>query len=240
MILAGGKLAERLFSTVSSLLIDIHTHTFPKSDDSFLSPEQLITEAKRVGLDGICLTDHDGFWDAVSITELSREYDFPIFPGCEVTTEEAHLLVFGLDRYIFGMHRASFVREQVDRCGGVVVVAHPYRRLFREEEAASEDGYRSLVDRACQSEVFGLVDGVEVFNGRGSDAENAFALDISKRFNLNGTGASDAHKLEDVGTFATDFLRTIKTVEELIAELKSGRFQPVVMEKRQSLARGVQ
>ena len=119
------------------------------------------------------------------------------------------------------------------------MVAHPYRRLFREEEAASEDGYRSLVDRACKSDVFGLVDGVEVFNGRGSDAENAFALDISKRFNLKGTGASDAHKLEDVGTFATDFLQPIETVEELIAELKSGRFQPVVMEKRQSLAKGL-
>ncbi len=80
-------LPERLFSTVSRLLIDIHTHTFPKSDDSLLSPDQLINEAKRVGLDGICLTDHDGFWNPASVTELGREYDFPIYPGCEVTEE---------------------------------------------------------------------------------------------------------------------------------------------------------
>ena len=54
------------------MIIDIHTHTYPTSDDSSLSPEQLIEEAKRIGLDGICITDHDGFWDPREIESLSR------------------------------------------------------------------------------------------------------------------------------------------------------------------------
>ena len=45
------------------MIIDIHTHTYPTSDDSTLTPEQLIKQSKHAGLDGICLTDHDGFWD---------------------------------------------------------------------------------------------------------------------------------------------------------------------------------
>ena len=78
------------------MIIDIHTHTFPTSDDSLLTPEELITEAKRIGLDGICLTDHDRFWEPEQIDELSRKHNYLVLPGCEVTTEDGHLLIYGL------------------------------------------------------------------------------------------------------------------------------------------------
>ncbi len=77
---------------------------------------------------------------------------------------------------------------------------------------------------------------MEVLNGRGSEAENAFALEISKRFNLKATGASDAHRREDIGTFATEFQRPILTLEGLIYELKSGNFGPVLLEGRRGAA----
>ena len=107
------------------MIIDIHTHTYPTSDDSMLTPEELIHEAKRIGLDGVCITDHDGFWDPKDVEALSQVHAFLVLPGCEVTTEEGHLLVYGLEKYIFGMHRASFVRDLVKDAGGVIVVAHP-------------------------------------------------------------------------------------------------------------------
>ena len=44
------------------MIIDLHNHTYPKSDDSFISPDELIIKAKDIGLDGICLTEHDSFW----------------------------------------------------------------------------------------------------------------------------------------------------------------------------------
>ena len=218
------------------MLIDLHTHTYPRSDDSFMSLDQLITQAKGVGLDAICLTDHDWFWDPETIAALSSEYGFPIFPGCEVTTEEGHLLVFGLDRYVFGMHRASLVRELVDKAGGAIVVAHPYRRTYHAEEASDEDKYSSMVRRACENSVFSVADGVEVLNGRGSAAENAFALELSKWRGLKGIGTSDAHMPNDLGTFATEFRQRIGSLAELIQELKAGNFQPVAMKKPQLAA----
>lgn len=219
------------------MLIDLHTHTYPKSADSSISPAQLVIEAKRVGLDGICLTDHDGFWDARSLQGLGREHDLLIFPGCEVTTEEGHLLVFGLNRYIFGMHRASYVRGLVDRAGGVIIVAHPYRRSFREEEAnTAKAAYLSMVERACRNSIFSVADCVEVLNGRGSDGENAFSLEISKRFGLKGTGGSDAHRVEELGTFATEFPGSVKTLAQLIHAFKEGRFEPVTLERHQNSA----
>ena len=212
------------------MLIDLHSHTYPKSDDSFLSPAQLIHQAKRVGLDGICLTEHDRFWDSESIAVLSHEYDFPIFPGCEVTTEDGHLLVFGLDRYIFGMHRAALVNDLVDRAGGAIVVAHRYRRLYQEGESSTDGAYDSMLDRGSGSSLFSLDDAVETLNGRGSDTENAFSLEVANRFNIRGVGSSDAHSAEDIGTFATDFLHPVRALAGLIHQLKAGSFQPAVLD----------
>ncbi|MBI4200781.1 MAG: PHP domain-containing protein [Chloroflexi bacterium] len=216
---------------MKQVLIDLHTHTYPRSEDSLLSPRELLTEAKRKGLDGICITEHDRFWDEEEVAALGREHGLLVFPGCEVTTEEGHLLVFGLDRYVFGMHRASFVRDLVDKAGGVMLVAHPYRRRFREEEATEADAYQNMVDRACQSDLFALADGIEVFNGRGAAAENAFSLEVCHRFNLRGTAASDAHRVEDVGSFATHFFRPVSTLAELIEELKAGNFRTVAFSR---------
>ena len=214
------------------MIIDIHTHTYPTSIDSLLSPEELIGEAKRVGLDGLCITDHDGFWDPESVSRLSKIHDFLVLPGCEVTTEEGHLLVYGLREYIFGMHRAAFVKELVDEAGGAIVVAHPYRRAYREQADTSAEAYSEMLDRACANTVFPLTDAVEVLNGRGSDQENAFADSIAKRFGMSGTGASDAHKLDDVGKYATKFHQPIRSQDDLIRELKAGRFSPVVLRKQ--------
>ena len=85
---------------------------------------------------------------------------------------------------------------------------------------------------ACRNTVFPLVDAVEVMNGRGSTRENAFSQEIANRFKMRGTGASDAHKIEDLGSFATEFQRPIGCLEDLIRELRVGRFSPVTLEKR--------
>jgi len=217
------------------LIIDIHTHTYPTSIDSLLSPEELIRESKRLGLDGICLTDHDGFWDPREVLALGKEHNYLVLPGCEVTTEEGHLLVYGLSKYIFGMHRAAVVKQMVDEAQGAIVVAHPYRRVYREHADKDDASYEEMLDRAARNEVFGKINAVEVLNSRGSDQENAFSLDIAKRFHMKGTGASDAHKIEDIGTFATDFERPISCLEEFIQEIKAGRFNPIVMSKRNVL-----
>ncbi len=216
------------------LIIDIHTHTYPTSDDSSLLPDELIQEAIRIGLDGICITDHDGFWKPQDIEELSKRHGFLVLPGCEVTTEEGHLLVYGLDRYIFGMHRAAFVRDLVDDAGGAIVVAHPYRRAF--DERGDDAAYREMLDRTSGNAVFGLSDAVEVRNGRGTARQNAFSQDIADRLGMRGTGASDAHRLDDLGTYATEFSRTVSSLDEFVAELLSGRFRPVDRESFRSAA----
>ncbi|SVD12573.1 uncharacterized protein METZ01_LOCUS365427, partial [marine metagenome] len=35
------------------MLVDLHSHTWPRSHDSVLNPDDLIERAKKAGLDGI-------------------------------------------------------------------------------------------------------------------------------------------------------------------------------------------
>ena len=208
------------------MLIDLHTHTYPISDDSFLSPGQLIDQAKLMGLDGICITDHDRFWMQRDIDELSQKHDFLVLPGCEITTEEGHLLVYGLQEYVFGMHKASFVKDLVDKAGGAIVFAHPYRRNYRPELSLSLEDYGTMIKKTCMNKAFSISDGIEVSNGRGSSGENTFSKDAARLFMMRGTGASDAHSIVDVGTYATEFERDIVTLDDLINELKFGYYRP--------------
>ena len=77
-----------------------------------MSVDELIEGSKSLGLDGICLTDHDSFWTDDEVQNLSIKHDFLVLPGCEINTESGHVLVFGLKRYEFGMHRAAFLQSK--------------------------------------------------------------------------------------------------------------------------------
>ncbi len=214
------------------MLIDLHCHTNFGSEDSFLSPTELIERAKAAGLEGVCLTEHDWFWSPEALARLSGEHGILVLPGVEITTEEGHLLVFGATRYIFGMHRATFVRRLIDDVGGAMVVAHPYRRQFREDEPLDESGYLPSVQRACENSIFGLVDAVEILNGRARNGENGFSSQVRQRLSLRGCGGSDAHSLAEIGSCATYFARHITSLQELIVELREGRFQAVDLRQR--------
>jgi len=209
-------------------LIDLHTHTKPLSHDSFLAPDDLVDAARRSGLDGVCLTEHDFFWDHATAAELGKRHDFLVIPGVEVNTEFGHILVFGLDRFVFGMHRLRELTPLVRGAGGAMVFAHPYRRQLPFELKHAGD-WTDALTRAMANEAHDHVDAIEAYNGRGTGRENDFSEEIRLRAELPGTAGSDSHQASDVGACATEFEREITGLADLIAELKAGRCRPVVM-----------
>ena len=115
----------------------------------------------------------------------------------------------------------------MDEAGGAIIVAHPYRRHFPIGAEPEDERYYPALTRACESPLFRVADAIEVLNGRGSEKENAFSQEISEKLNLRGVAASDAHRIEDIGSCATLFQRKIGNLQDLIAELKAGRFRAV-------------
>lgn len=209
------------------MFIDLHTHTYPNSDDSFLSPDELIEGAKSKGLDGICITEHDYFWEPEDIKSLSERHEFLVLPGCEINTDSGHVLVFGLRDYVFGMHKVEFLCRLVEQAGGAMIAAHPYRRRYLTEQAGNPDSYSAMLDTACQDKLFTLCHGIEAVNGRAGYGETAFAHDLADRLGVSKAGGSDSHRQNHLGTAATQFRRAITCLDDLIGEIRAARFEPV-------------
>lgn len=58
------------------MIIDMHMHEMRYSGDSFLRLENMVEIAKRRGLDGICITDHDSMGLKEFAAEYSEKQDF--------------------------------------------------------------------------------------------------------------------------------------------------------------------
>ncbi|MFC1900636.1 PHP-associated domain-containing protein [Chloroflexota bacterium] len=204
------------------MIIDLHVHTLPLSRDSSLEFPEVIEHARKAGLDGFCVTEHGSFWDTDELARLSEEHNFLLIPGVELSCDDFHFLVFGLEEHSYGLWMPYKLRETVDEAGGVMILAHPGRRRYFENSDLEE-----TVERFLRQSFLRYVDIVEVLNGRHTDAENEFAQELSKRMNWMGTGGSDAHDFVDIPTCATDFQRDISNLDELITEIKAGRFEAV-------------
>jgi predicted metal-dependent phosphoesterase TrpH len=213
------------------VLIDLHCHTFPLSDDSFLSPDQLIERAKAAGLDGVCLTEHDSVWQPRKLRELAERHNFLIIPGIELNTEDGHILVFGLNRHATDTYRLPQLARLVTEAGGALVYPHPYRQ-FTPLLRMDDDFWTMALERAVASPAFQYVCALEAINGRSTQDENLFSWQLCARLGLPAVAGSDAHDPSDVGTCATRFQRSIADVEDLVRELKAGRFHAVNLRAR--------
>jgi predicted metal-dependent phosphoesterase TrpH/acyl dehydratase len=216
------------------LLIDLHNHTRGLSWDSDLTPDDLIDAAKHAGLHGICLTEHDFFWDHEAARELARRHDFLVLPGIEINTEDGHVLCFGLERYVYGMHRWPELATHVKEAGGVMIAAHPYRRRL-PWHPEKEDEYAAALHKAAANPFFAACVAIERVNGRGTQTENGFSGRLVDAVGMPATAASDSHQIKDVGRCATEFLGRIESLEDLIEALKAGRVRPAVLASDPSL-----
>ena len=208
------------------MLIDLHTHTQPTSWDSFLTPDELVERARAAGLDGIVLSEHDFCWEPEEVAALARRHNFLVLPGIELNTEDGHMLVYGVNHYVYGMHRSHELAQIVEQEGGAIVASHPYRRQM-PWHVRDERDYEEALHRASRNPAYSYCAALERINGRGTVKENAFSARLCDFMGLPGTAGSDAHSRNDIGRCATYFERRIEDIQGLIEELKAGRFHAV-------------
>jgi len=72
---------------------ELHAHSAFSFLDGASTPEELVSEAARLGLRAIALTDHDGFYGVVRFAEVARELGMRTVFGAELSLGDAHLLV---------------------------------------------------------------------------------------------------------------------------------------------------
>lgn len=200
--------------------IDLHIHTSPLSACSYIDPHELVREARRLKLDGICLTEHQVLWDPREMNELAREGGLTILRGNEFTTNQGDVLVFGFYEDIKELLLIQQLREEVKKAGGFMIAAHPFRGF----KTFGIGQLQMTVEQACKRKVFEYVDAVEIHNGKLSDDENEMARRVAEKLGLPGTAGSDAHRIDEIGAAVTVFENDIRNEDELVKELHAGRF----------------
>jgi predicted metal-dependent phosphoesterase TrpH len=200
--------------------IDLHIHTSPRSACSYLDPIELIREAVRLKLDGICLTEHQVVWDSDDVDKLAQAGGIKIFRGNEFTTNQGDVLVFGFYEDIKELMIIQELGELVKAAGGFMIAAHPFRGF----KTFGIGQLQMTVEQACKRKVFEFVDAIEVGNGKLSEDENEMARKVAEKLGLPGTGGSDAHRVDELATWVTIFEKDIQNELELVEELHAGRF----------------
>jgi len=199
--------------------IDLHCHS-KYSQDNVLEPEEVIEQAIKIGLDGICFAEHDSMMPLWSLETIKIPESFYVFRGIEISTDRGHLLVYGLKDDSWNMWssykylNASKVIENVHRLGSICVPAHPFR------------GWDSFGEDVFRMDGF---DPLETHNGLNLGNMNQKALHAAGLTNLPSVGGSDCHKKGQLGRAFTEFKNPFRTIEELIEEIKKGHCKGMIL-----------
>ena len=218
-------------------VFDLHVHTNQGSPDSSLTPEDMVAEASRLGLSEVLVTEHMG-WPRQEFNAFARQQDLPLILTLEAYTPLGHIITLGLDHYVTGyaggLDTIKTLRKEVDRVGGFMILAHPFRHLFENrgnytQNILFEDwvSVPKTPEEAIQHPIFELVDAIEVVNGGNLEKENRFAQEVAGLWGRAGTGGSDAHSVNGLGKGVTVFPGEVRTQQDLLEALRAGEFFPV-------------
>lgn len=197
---------------------DLHSHT-RYSWCSTNNPKKILAMAKKRGLNGIAITDHNEIAGALEVAKYNDDPDFEVIVGEEVrTTDFGDLLVW----YVKEKIEPATLKEVLSiarKQGAITSLAHPYSGGLR-------GGKGDQLTNDC------LPDAIEGKNGRMmSEKGNKLAQKLAKKYNLPITGGSDGHFLHEIGCCWTEFEGDLKTA------IKEGRTKIGGKRKYPALAR---
>jgi predicted metal-dependent phosphoesterase TrpH len=163
------------------LKIDLHVHT-TYSYDALITPKELVFYAKKRGLDGVAVTDHDRIDGALKI---AKETDFLVVPGIEISSLNGHIIGLNVDELVPAELSVDETLDRIHEAGGVAVACHPVT-FFKE---------------SLKGHISSRFDAVEVINA------SAFPFDysvrrsgeIASRLGIARVAGSDAHYGPEIG-----------------------------------------
>ncbi len=182
---------------------DLHCHTSEGSADAPASLEDVIKMAKKRGLDGVAITNHNNVYKGpLNIDGID------IIPGVEITTKEKeHILGFFIQKERGRRKTFKGTISDIHKEGGYAVWAHPIRKgeFFKNEK----------------EKVLLFLDGVEAGNALESKEDISEVSDIAKKMKIPETAGSDVHVDGQVGLAVLKVPERI-TKENFLSVIKKG------------------
>lgn len=188
--------------------VDLHVHS-RASYDALSSVAAIIRAAKRRGLQGVAITDHDIFLGTERISSING---LKIIWGQEVTTTEGELIGLFLERPLRPRRSPEDTLDAIKEQGGVVYLPHPFKRTGRKIWSPE------TLDR-----IRPRLEVVEVFNGRLLDREaNRAAAAWAEKWGIPAGAGSDAHTPWEVGRVLVE-MEDFDSPAAFLANLREAR-----------------
>ncbi|MEM2522230.1 MAG: CehA/McbA family metallohydrolase [Candidatus Bathyarchaeia archaeon] len=190
------------------LKIDLHVHTC-YSHDGLTTPKELVAYAKKAGLDGVAITDHDRMDCAI---KLAKTLNFPIIiPGIEISSLKGHILGINLQEEV---PKNLDINETIDRIhelGGLAVACHP----------------NAPIKSSLKGDLNPRFDAVEVVNASAFPFRRSIkkAREMASSLGLAQVAGSDAHYAPEIGSAYT-LVEAEHNIEEIVKAISRGLCQP--------------
>ena len=163
---------------MEDLYFDCHIHS-NYSHDSLMRPGRILKRAKKAGLTGVAITDHDTIRGSLEARKLEKGIGVTVIPGAEILTDSGDIIGLLVNEEIRS-RRWDDVIDEIREQGGVSVLPHPTGRTNVFELAKA-------------------VDLIEVWNARSTVEQNERALQLAGGLQKPGMYGSDAHTYAEIG-----------------------------------------
>jgi predicted metal-dependent phosphoesterase TrpH len=170
-----------------------------------------------VGLDGLVITEHHYQWTEDELAELREQsgvLGFLLLAGFEYTSSQGDILIYGLNASQATEFPPGHSPEEVvawaRSLGAACVAAHPTRGSMSFDERIFEIPFAAI----------------EVSSIHLREHEQRLAQQLADSAGVPGIAASDAHALDEVGLYKSDFDDAIHSMADLQQALLHGRFRP--------------
>jgi len=189
------------------LKIDLHVHTI-YSYDALITPKELVFYAKKRGLDGVAITDHDRIDGALKI---AKETDFLVVPGVEISSLNGHIIGLNVDELVPPKLSVDETLDRIHEAGGIAIACHPIT-FFKE---------------SLKGHISPRFDAIEVINS------SAFPFNysvrhtekIASRLGIARVAGSDAHYGPEIG-YAYTLVNAESEVGGVVDAIRKGLCSP--------------
>jgi len=187
--------------------IDLHVHTH-YSFDGLITPEELVFYAKKRGLDGVAITDHDRIDGALKI---AKEINLLAIPGIEISSLNGHIIGLNLQEPVPQKLSADETVEKIHELGGLAVACHPM----------------AFLKTSLKNRINSKFDAVEVINSSAIPFGYSVkrSREIASRLGIAQVAGSDAHYGPEIGSAYT-IIEAELEIDRIIKAISKGLCQP--------------
>ena len=223
---------------------ETHLHTNIVSACSGFSPEEIVARYRKLGYQGVFVTDHflNGnttvpqnlpwkervarFCDGYRAVKACAKGALDVFFGLEYSYKGTDFLVYGLNEEWLFDHYEIMRMPPNEFClfargeGGLVVQAHPMR----------EDFYIDHIRLFPH-----VVDGFETVNACRDDKTNLLADQFASVYGLIKTGGSDIHCAVQTHLAGMEFEEKLTDEHDYAARLRRGEGRIFILDDKETL-----